>query len=385
MVSPSTPSHVQVKARTEHADDTAVIFARDALRARPTARGLAAAVLAVALTAAAGGTPASAEDAGPARAHARAAAIGVQLLTVQLREMQAGYVGATDAVSRSVSDTVEALTHRDDLAAAQRRAGSQQASTARALYMDGGPAALVSTLLESSDAGDLAGRVVTMRRLMQVAGGTVADADLAHAQAVHLADRAAATADASIVTAAQVAERAAAADVLLQQAQRRLVQLSVRARALEEAEAAARALAAARAEAAARAAATAAAAIPVVAPPADWFELYRAAATTCPGMAWQLLAAVGEVESGHGRNNGPSSAGAIGAMQFMPATFAAYAVDGDGDGVADPWAPADSVYTAARYLCVNGGGSPAGYQRALFAYNHAQWYVDLVLAAMARY
>jgi membrane-bound lytic murein transglycosylase B len=100
-------------------------------------------------------------------------------------------------------------------------------------------------------------------------------------------------------------------------------------------------------------------------------------------MSWTLLAGVGQVESGHGRNNGPSSAGAIGPMQFMPATFAAYAVDGDHDGTLDAWDPQDAIFTAAHYLCVSGadGGSAAGIHAALLAYNHAEWYVDLVLAA----
>src|SRR5690606_30099539 len=109
---------------------------------------------------------------------------------------------------------------------------------------------------------------------------------------------------------------------------------------------------------------------------------YRAAAGTCQGLEWTLLAAVGQVESGHGRNNGPSSAGAIGPMQFMPATFAAYGVDGDGDGTTDPWDPEDAVFSAAKYLCASGVGRGAkGVHDALFAYNHAEWYVDLVLNA----
>jgi membrane-bound lytic murein transglycosylase B len=96
-----------------------------------------------------------------------------------------------------------------------------------------------------------------------------------------------------------------------------------------------------------------------------------------------VLAAVGQVESGHGRNNGPSSAGAIGPMQFRPATFARYAVDGDRNGVLDAWDPEDAIFSAAHYLCVSGaeGGSAAGVHAALLAYNHAEWYVDLVLAA----
>jgi membrane-bound lytic murein transglycosylase B len=116
--------------------------------------------------------------------------------------------------------------------------------------------------------------------------------------------------------------------------------------------------------------------------PAELARAYRDAAPTCPGMDWTLLAAVGQVESGHGRNNGPSSAGAIGPMQFMPATFAAYGVDGDRDGTKDAWDPQDAVFTAARYLCAGGAGTgPDGVRRALFTYNHAQWYVDLVLSA----
>jgi membrane-bound lytic murein transglycosylase B len=68
-------------------------------------------------------------------------------------------------------------------------------------------------------------------------------------------------------------------------------------------------------------------------------------------------------------------------MQFLPATFASFAVDGDRNGRTDPWDYADAIPTAARYLCASGlDGTPAGVQRALLAYNHAQWYVDLVLA-----
>lgn len=118
----------------------------------------------------------------------------------------------------------------------------------------------------------------------------------------------------------------------------------------------------------------------------SWRELYMQAAATCPGLSWTVLAAIGQVESGHGRNNGPSSAGAIGPMQFLPSTFALYAVDGDHDGRVDAWDAYDAVPAAARLLCSHGAGlgGPA-LPRAVFAYNHAQWYVDEVLALAARY
>jgi murein DD-endopeptidase MepM/ murein hydrolase activator NlpD len=74
---------------------------------------------------------------------------------------------------------------------------------------------------------------------------------------------------------------------------------------------------------------------------------------------------------------GPSSAGALGWMQFMPETWLRWGLDASGDGVADPWNPEDAVYAAARYLAAAGGRTDL--PRAVFAYNHAQWYVDEVL------
>ncbi|HET7648163.1 MAG TPA: lytic murein transglycosylase [Gaiellaceae bacterium] len=95
------------------------------------------------------------------------------------------------------------------------------------------------------------------------------------------------------------------------------------------------------------------------------------------GIPWQVLAAINQVESDFGRNMGPSSAGAVGWMQFMPSTWARWGVDANGDGIADPWNPDDAVYAAARYLAAAGGASDL--RRAVFAYNHAGWYVDEVL------
>ncbi len=95
------------------------------------------------------------------------------------------------------------------------------------------------------------------------------------------------------------------------------------------------------------------------------------------GVPWQVLAAINKVESNFGRNMGPSSAGAIGWMQFMPSTWERWGVDATGDGVADPWSPDDAIAAAARYLAASGGATDIS--RAVFSYNHAQWYVDEVL------
>jgi soluble lytic murein transglycosylase-like protein len=75
------------------------------------------------------------------------------------------------------------------------------------------------------------------------------------------------------------------------------------------------------------------------------------------GIPWQVLAAINKVESNFGRNMGPSSAGAIGWMQFLPSTWTEWGYDANGDGVADPWNPTDAIFSAARYLAAAGGGS----------------------------
>ncbi|HEY2072105.1 MAG TPA: lytic murein transglycosylase [Gaiellaceae bacterium] len=96
------------------------------------------------------------------------------------------------------------------------------------------------------------------------------------------------------------------------------------------------------------------------------------------GVPWQVLAAINKVESNFGRNMGPSSAGAIGWMQFEPSTWMRWGVDANGDGIADPWNASDAIFSAARYL--DAAGASTDLYRAVFAYNHADWYVNEVLS-----
>ena len=95
------------------------------------------------------------------------------------------------------------------------------------------------------------------------------------------------------------------------------------------------------------------------------------------GVRWEVLAAINEVETDYGRNLNVSSAGALGWMQFMPATWRAYGVDANKDGLKDPYNPVDAIFAAARYL--KAAGADTDLRQAIFAYNHADWYVDMVM------
>jgi hypothetical protein len=110
--------------------------------------------------------------------------------------------------------------------------------------------------------------------------------------------------------------------------------------------------------------------------PTFLLPIYRAAGSRY-GVSWSVLAAINEIETDYGRNVNVSSAGAVGWMQFMPATWGAYGVDANRDGRADPYSPVDAIFAAARYLQASGYSHDV--RRAIFAYNHANWYVESVL------
>ncbi len=96
------------------------------------------------------------------------------------------------------------------------------------------------------------------------------------------------------------------------------------------------------------------------------------------GIRWQVLAAINAVESDYGRDLSTSSAGALGWMQFEPSTWKQWGVAADGHSVPNPYDPRDAIFSAARYLAAAGGARDIG--QAVFAYNHAGWYVDEVMA-----
>ncbi len=119
-------------------------------------------------------------------------------------------------------------------------------------------------------------------------------------------------------------------------------------------------------------------------PKKEYKRLYRKTARKYGfGEDWYVLAAVGKVESNHGESMGPSSAGAMGPMQFLPSTWETAGVDGNGDGVANIMDPRDAIPASARYL--RSGGAPRDWYRALFTYNHADWYVVKVLGVAEGY
>ena len=110
--------------------------------------------------------------------------------------------------------------------------------------------------------------------------------------------------------------------------------------------------------------------------PVFLLPIYQAAGIQY-GVPWEVLAAINEIETNYGRNLNISSAGAMGWMQFIPSSWKAYGVDANGDGKKDPYNPVDAIFAAGRYL--KAAGAQEDLRKAIFAYNHADWYVNSVL------
>jgi hypothetical protein len=129
--------------------------------------------------------------------------------------------------------------------------------------------------------------------------------------------------------------------------------------------------------------------------PTGYLQVYRQAAGRCPGLSWSVLAAIGKVESDHGRSHLPgvrsgwNAAGAAGPMQFgigvgrAGNAWVRYGADFDHDGRTSVYDPGDAIPAAAGYLCA--AGAPHRLDRALYTYNHSWAYVTKVKAIAARY
>lgn len=104
--------------------------------------------------------------------------------------------------------------------------------------------------------------------------------------------------------------------------------------------------------------------------------IYQACGTEY-GIPWQVLASINKIETAFGTNLNVSSAGAMGWMQFIPSSWEMYGLDANGDGRKDPYNPVDAICAAANYLKIAGGTK--NLYDAIFAYNHADWYVQEVL------
>ena len=128
-------------------------------------------------------------------------------------------------------------------------------------------------------------------------------------------------------------------------------------------------------------------------PPAMLVLYQRAASAECDGLPWTVLAAIGKVESDHGRSTlpgvqrGSNAAGGQGPMQTLPGTFAAYDHPTPPGGAvpASPYDPVDAVHAAARYLCASGARGGADIPSSVFQYNHSAEYVAQVLAIARGY
>ena len=327
---------------------------------------------------------ASADTAAEVQAKADQAAAQIRALQDDVARARRDYQTALRGLGGSVVAATNAERHADYVAEQARLAASDRTQALRALAQSGGNLGMIDTVLTADSPGELAAKWQLGQQVLAILSDRSQTVETASNRSDIRAAKASDRADQAVATASQVQAAYDRLQSLMDQQQAILDQLDARAQKLAKAERAAQRLAAERAAAAA-AASNSASHATAGGIPKNFLVLYQAAATTCHGMSWPVLAAIGQVESGHGSNNGPSSSGAEGPMQFLPSTFAAYAVDGDHDGDKDIWDPADSIYTAANYLCANGAGNgPRGLYNALWNYNHADWYVQMVASIAAQ-
>lgn len=370
----------------------------------------------------AAGLSVRAETSADARAAAEDLLRQVDDLQTQVDHATADYAGALQAAASAVSGHLRAEAASGVARRDAEDSRDRLDEHLRALYKSGGPTAVYASVLDADSIVEALDRVRSVERVVGTDRQVVTASEQAGGRAERGATDAAALAQRQVAVERQAGVAASRVQDLLDRQRPLLDQAVAHAAAVQAAEEEAarqRALRAAAAAAAARLRVEQDAAAQLVreqvaaakprypagvgapgsaaagqngaagvagAGPVDYFALYHAAAPTCPGLSWTVLAAIGQVETGHGTDTSTSPAGAMGPMQFLPATFAMVAVDGDGDGRTDIQNPADAIFTAAHYLCGNGAGTgPAGLSTAIWNYNHADWYVALVLSLAAQY
>jgi Transglycosylase SLT domain len=326
--------------------------------------------------------PAHADTSTNASAQVQSLLAKVHALSGRANIAERRYQRALNAVADSVNQAI--TLDQASTAVGDRADAAHAALVARVqgLYETGDDLVAAASLVTTGSFAAYYDRNELASRAMSAQISSVQDADSAAVAAQNLAVQAEKQEHLKIGTARDVAAAASKVVSLLNQQKVLLKKADKHLAAVKKAEAA---LAAQTSSFAAITTASVAG-LHLLPPSAQYLALYKAAAPTCPGLSWTVLASIGQVESGHGRNPSTSSAGAMGPMQFEPATFASYAVDGDHDGSASIMDPADAIFTAAHYLCANGAGfGPHALAGAILHYNHAVWYVDMVLTLSKMY
>jgi membrane-bound lytic murein transglycosylase B len=315
----------------------------------------------------------------------------VQQLLAKVNRLQARvdaaerrYSRSFTSVSQSVSRAISADQQSSEYQIQAANAQTQLLDGVRGLYESGGSLAAYAQLLVSGDINSAINRTILASRVVSAQVADVRDVQEAAQAAQRAANTARHTETVHIRTVSTINQAASHVAALLAEQKTLLAKANQALAAVQQAESTLHTQTAHFASIGSTAGSSSS--LQILPPSAEFLSLYKSAASYCPGLSWTILAAIGQVESGHGRNDGPSYAGAMGPMQFMPATFAAYAVDGNGDGVTDIWNPADAIYSAAKYLCANGaGGGGSALYNAIWHYNHADWYVAMVERLAALY
>jgi membrane-bound lytic murein transglycosylase B len=290
------------------------------------------------------------------------------------RRYSRSFTTVTQSVSRAIS--ADQASSQVEVLAADAQA--ELLDRVRGLYESGGPLAAYAQLLETGDLTDSLDRTMLASRVVSDQVADVRDVQREAVAAQHSAARAQHNEHVHIATVATINHAASRVGALLARQKALLASADQALAAVQQAESTLNQQTAHFTSIGTTAAATTSG-LKILPPSEEFLALYQKAASYCSGLSWTILAAIGQVESGHGRNDGPSYAGAMGPMQFEPATFEAYGIDADGDGVKNIDDPADAIYSAANYLCANGaGGGGTALYNAIWHYNHADWYVNMV-------